>query len=56
MKYLYTFGIVAGILMAGAEGETLTQTITCGSLGLLLMIVSGVLLASSLDKPEGLKK
>jgi len=50
MTWVYATGLVSGICLMGAEGETFIQTATGGMAGLFCVLVFGILLAGDLDK------
>jgi hypothetical protein len=50
LTWFYSFGLVSGICLMGAEGETFIQTATGGMAGLFCVLVFGILLAGDLDK------
>ena len=45
MTWVYATGLVSGICLMGAEGETFIQTATGGMFGLFCVVVFGILLA-----------
>lgn len=51
LTWFYSLGLVAGICLMGAEGETFTQSVTGGVFGLACVLVFGILLAGDYDKP-----
>lgn len=52
LTWLYSVGLVAGMCLMGAEGETLTQTAISGIIGMAAVVLFGFLLAGEIERQE----